>query len=323
MVLQVVLNKDGNYEYKDVAPPKATPVLNNEFEAYEKKQETTLAGDTNIGEQTQQLIRETPGQYTTTFNEETGQFETKTKGTEITPISVDTSNLQATAEDPNKLTPLQQVERLTAATRPQPIDYAGVAKDAVQMFKPTLKEKAIDTALQAGSDIAVSYITNKLLSKTFAGSLAAQAPFMTNPYTAAASLALDTGIGKEVLSGAKSVAKKVVSAPKKIIKAATGKVVCTMMNDAYGFGSFRNTIWLRYAKQNLTKEHEKGYHKIFLPLVKYAKQKGFTNKIIKNILEHVAIHRTIDIRKQEKNKIHLLGRIYRKILEPICYWAGK
>jgi len=323
MVLQVVLNKDGNYEYKDVAPPKATPVLNNEFEAYEKKQETTLAGDTNIGEQTQQLIRETPGQYTTTFNEETGQFETKTKGTEITPISVDTSNLQATAEDPNKLTPLQQVERLTAATRPQPIDYAGVAKDAVQMFKPTLKEKAIDTALQAGSDIAVSYITNKLLSKTFAGSLAGQAPFMTNPYTAAATFALDTGIGKEVLSGAKSVAKKVVSAPKKIIKSVTGKVVCTMMNDAYGFGSFRNTIWLRYAKQNLTKEHEKGYHKIFLPLVKYAKQKGFTNKIIKNILEHVAIHRTIDIRKQEKNKIHLLGRIYRKILEPICYWAGK
>ena len=308
-MLQLVLDQNGNYEYKDVAPPKATPVLNNEFEAYEKKQETALAGDTNIGEQTQQLIRETPGQYTT-------------KGTETTPIPVDTSNLQATAEDPNKLTPLQQVERLTAATRPQPIDYAGVAKDAVQMFKPTLKEKAIDTALQAGSDIAVSFITNKLLGKTFAGSLAGQATFMSSPYTAAASLALNTGIGKEILGGAKSVAKKVISAPKKIVKAATGKVVCTMMNDAYGFGSFRNKIWLSYAKK-LTKEHEVGYHTLFLPLVKYAKQKGFTNKIIKNILEHVAIHRTIDIRKQEKNKIHLLGRIYRKILEPICYWAGK
>ena len=102
-----------------------------------------------------------------------------------------------------------------------------------------------------------------------------------------------------------------------------GKVVCTMMNDSYGFGSFRNAIWLRYAKQNLTKQHEIGYHKIFLPLVKFARQKGFINKIVKNILEHIAIHRTIDIRKQEKNKIHLLGRVYRKILEPICYWVGK
>ena len=89
-MLQLVLDQNGNYEYKDVAPPKATPVLNNEFEAYESKQKTELAGDTNIGEQTKQLIRETPGQYTTSFNEETGQFETKTKGTEISPISVDT-----------------------------------------------------------------------------------------------------------------------------------------------------------------------------------------------------------------------------------------
>ena len=101
-----------------------------------------------------------------------------------------------------------------------------------------------------------------------------------------------------------------------------GKIVCTMMNESYGFGSFRNKIWLRQSK-NLAPEYQKGYHRIFLPLVKYAKQKGTTNKIIKNILEHIAIHRTIDIRQEERNKIHLIGRIYRKILEPICYWAGK
>tara|TARA_Y100001938_G_C8041608_1_gene406451 strand:- start:398 stop:1372 length:975 start_codon:yes stop_codon:yes gene_type:complete len=324
MALQLVLDANGNYTYQDVAPQKTTPVMGNEFEAYEKKQETKLAGDTNIGAQTEQLIRETPGQYTTTFNEQTGQFETKTKGAETAPITVDTSTLTRTAdEDPNRLTALQQVERLTAATRPTPVDVGGIARDAIQMFKPTLKEKVVDTALQAGSDIAVSYITNKLLSKTFAGSLAAQTPFMTNPYTAAATLAFDTGIGKKAVKGVKSAAKKIVKAPKKIIKAATGKVVCTMMNDSYGFGSFRNAIWLRYAKQNLSKQHEIGYHKIFLPLVKFAKQKGFINKIVKNILEHIAIHRTIDIRKEEKNKIHLLGRVYRKILEPICYWVGR
>ena len=102
----------------------------------------------------------------------------------------------------------------------------------------------------------------------------------------------------------------------------SGKIVCTMMNESYGFGSFRNKIWLRHSK-NLAPEYQKGYHKIFLPLVNYSKQKGITNKIIKNILEHIAIHRTIDIRQEERNKIHLIGRVYRKILEPICYWAGK
>lgn len=101
-----------------------------------------------------------------------------------------------------------------------------------------------------------------------------------------------------------------------------GKIVCTMMNESYGFGSFRNKIWLRQSK-NLAPEYQIGYHKLFLPLVNYAKQKGITNNIVKKILEHIAIHRTIDIRQEEKNKIHLIGRVYRKILEPLCYWAGK
>ena len=97
-----------------------------------------------------------------------------------------------------------------------------------------------------------------------------------------------------------------------------GKIVCTMMNESYGFGSFRNKIWLRHSK-NLAPEYQIGYHRIFLPLVKKAK----TNKVLKKILEHIAIHRTIDIRQEERNKTHLLGRVYRTILEPICYWAGK
>ena len=101
-----------------------------------------------------------------------------------------------------------------------------------------------------------------------------------------------------------------------------GKIVCTMMNESYGFGSFRNKIWLKHSK-SLAPEYQKGYHKIFLPLVKYAKQDGVTNKIVKNILEHIAVHRTIDIRQESRGKIHLLGRIYRKVLEPICYLVGK
>jgi len=97
-----------------------------------------------------------------------------------------------------------------------------------------------------------------------------------------------------------------------------GKIVCTMMNESYGFGSFRNKIWLKHSK-GLAPEYQKGYHKLFLPLVKIAK----TNKVVRKILEHIAVHRTIDIRQESRGKIHLLGRVYRKILEPLCYFVGK
>ena len=96
------------------------------------------------------------------------------------------------------------------------------------------------------------------------------------------------------------------------------KIVCTMMNQSYGFGSFRNKIWMKFHK-DLSPEYQKGYHKIFLPLVRIAK----TNKVVKKILEHIAVHSTIDMRQATRGKMHLLGRIYRKILLPLCYWAGK
>jgi len=97
-----------------------------------------------------------------------------------------------------------------------------------------------------------------------------------------------------------------------------GKIVCTMMNESYGFGLFRNKIWMKFHK-NIAPEYQKGYHKIFLPLVKLSK----TNKIVKKVLEHIAVHSTIDMRQATRGKTHLLGRVYRKIILPLCYWAGK
>jgi len=102
----------------------------------------------------------------------------------------------------------------------------------------------------------------------------------------------------------------------------SGKIVCTMMNESYGFGLFRNKIWMKF-HGNISPEYQKGYHKLFLPLVSYAKQKGITNKIIKNILEHIAVHSTIDMRQTLRGKTHLLGRVYRKVILPLCYWAGR
>ena len=100
------------------------------------------------------------------------------------------------------------------------------------------------------------------------------------------------------------------------------KIVCTAMNNSYGFGSYRQAIWLSYSKDHLTKEHEVGYHTLFLPLVDLAYNKN--NKFVRNSLEHIARHRTADLRAQMQNKKRdTLGRVYRSILEPLVFTVGK
>jgi len=105
-----------------------------------------------------------------------------------------------------------------------------------------------------------------------------------------------------------------------------GKIVCTAMNKAYGFGSFRQAIWLAQSK-DLDPAYEKGYHKLFQPLVNYAYKSGEKNplqRILRGVLEHIARHRTADIWKQKRSKKRdVYGMIYRAILEPICYVVGK
>lgn len=105
-----------------------------------------------------------------------------------------------------------------------------------------------------------------------------------------------------------------------------GKIICTAMNEMYGFGSFRNAVWLKYSKDKLKKEHEVGYHAMFLPLVKISYKMGnkWWNKAVRTVLEHLVKHRTADIWLEAKGKKRdNLGRIYRKIFEPLCYLVGK
>jgi hypothetical protein len=100
------------------------------------------------------------------------------------------------------------------------------------------------------------------------------------------------------------------------------KIVCTAMNTSYGFGSYRQAIWLSYSEKNLTKAHEVGYHTLFKPLVKLGYKKN--NKIVRAILENIARNRTADLRAEmQGKKRNTLGRIYRAILEPTCYIVGK
>jgi hypothetical protein len=103
----------------------------------------------------------------------------------------------------------------------------------------------------------------------------------------------------------------------------TAKIVCTMMNERYGFGSFRNKIWMKFHEHH-GPEYQKGYHAIFLPLVKIAKGEGKINTAVRKVLEHMGRHVTADMFKIMKGKKRdTLGRIYRAIFEPACHIIGK
>jgi hypothetical protein len=106
---------------------------------------------------------------------------------------------------------------------------------------------------------------------------------------------------------------------------AGGKIVCSMMNEFYGTAPFRNRVWLLQSQRMPNaKTVEKGYHTLFLPLVAFAKKDGFFSKIVRKTLEHIARHRTADVYKEMRNgKRDTLGRIYRAVLEPLCYVVGK
>ncbi len=101
-----------------------------------------------------------------------------------------------------------------------------------------------------------------------------------------------------------------------------GKIICTMMNESYGFGQFRNQIWLAQSA-NLDPAIERGYHKIFLPVIAFAKSDGWMSRIARKIMEHGARHRTADIWKQKRGKRDRIGQAYRLVFEPICYVVGK
>ena len=102
-----------------------------------------------------------------------------------------------------------------------------------------------------------------------------------------------------------------------------GKIVCTAMNQAYGFGSFRQAIWLAHSR-DMAPEYQAGYHAIFQPLVTYGYGGTTTpRKFVRGILEGIARRRTADIWMQKKGKRHPVGRIERAFWEPVCYAVGR
>ena len=119
MVLQLVKDKvTGIYKYQEIGKP-TTPVIDTSaYDAYTGGQKTTLAtgtgSTTDIGQQTENILRETPGQVS--FNPQTGTIEQK--DSEGKKIGVDTiTDISTTGEQTEMMeTPIEKAARIAAMT---------------------------------------------------------------------------------------------------------------------------------------------------------------------------------------------------------------
>lgn len=102
------------------------------------------------------------------------------------------------------------------------------------------------------------------------------------------------------------------------------KTACTAMNETYGFGSFRQKVWMAHSA-GLPMEYQLGYHRLFIPIIAfiYGEPDNFLKRGLRWLMEDVVRHRTADIWKQRHGQRDLLGRMYRGVFEPIVWVAGR
>jgi hypothetical protein len=158
MVLKLVKNAAGEYEYKDAMETTAPNITANEFEAYTGETQTTLTGGTDLGSQTATLMRETPSQIQTTIDPRTGETKT-TGGAQTTEVQQQQFAPPSSAELVES--PLEKVARITQQfpmqqqTGTSPQQFLG---DIQAMQNKALKAERINTLLRGGVDLGVSYL---------------------------------------------------------------------------------------------------------------------------------------------------------------------
>jgi len=338
MVAQLVKNELGVYEYVEVdTKPKSNVSSMEAFEAYEgQKKKTELVSAPSIGEQTEKVIRETPGLNRTEFDESTGQFVTRSTipGKEITytPGEVTPESTEPTA--------LQKVMKMTEGRTVAEPDYKKIISDAARASRPTWKEQAISSAFDVGGkvltnyitkkmtgsagDLAVNYMTQNVLGKTLSGRLATGG-MLSNPYVAGASMLIGSGVGKEVVKGVGKVAEEVIDVvgdtASSVWKAVTGgSVICTELNRQGFISNEDYKIHWNYTLDKWNKDELKGYWIWAMPTAKKMK----TNKWLTKFWLHIMKYKIQHVKHTlGKAKFTLRGYIYNLLVEQISLLISK
>ena len=337
MTSQLVRQDDGSYEYEEVDTAKKSAASNlTDFEAYEgATKDTELVSSPTIEEQTQKVIRETPGQYKTIFDEKTGQFKTE---------SIEPTTGKSITYTPGEITPesteMTALEKVMSMPQQEQLDYKQIMSDAYQVTQPTIKDQLLSSALDVGGNLLTNYITKKMtgaggdlilnsmtqhvLGGKLSGSLAAAqsgsamtGAAMVNPYTMAAA-ALMTKPGKKIAKKAIKTIKKTASS---VVDFVTGgSVICTELNRQGLISNEDYKIHWDYTIHKWNKDELKGYWLWAMPIAKKMK----TNKLLTKFWHHIMKYK-IQYTKYNlgKAKFTLKGYTYNLLIEQISLLISK
>jgi hypothetical protein len=343
MVLQLVIDEAGNYTYQD--PRKKSinsEVQSQAFDAYEGNKNKDVVGETSLSTQTEKILRETPGQYTTTFDEETGQFKTKVTGQEDTEIDVKQPTVGEVVEQ--RETPLERVSKIASMTRPQPIDNTRVA----QLIEDRNKLLARQQNLNFARDLAISFLPKKEIVKGIGGDIDISkfATPLRGPgggFMEAGSIGGAAGAGaiayglsdafkvkekKGVTAGATigmyaggPVGAVVGAAVGGVVESVFGgTVICTELYKQNLMSKEDHRLSWNFTINNFSDTHINGYWYWAVPMVKLMKK----NKLVTKFWNHIMSNRTKDIKwRLKKGKFNLLGRLYSMLIENGSYVIGK
>ena len=341
MVLQLIRNNLGNYVYKDAMEASKPAVTSQEFEAYTGGDKTTLAGTTDLGTQTQALMRETPGQTKLVTDPVTGQTKTES---DIQSVAVQQKDFVPPSSQDLIESPLQKAARIaqqfpmqqTAGASPQ--EFLGQIQS---MQDKAIKAERMNSIIKGGVDLGINYLN---LGRTSTYGM----PQTVTPLTSltATPVGASTLGGVGLAGGAGYMVSRALGGDKKestaagagaaigtaaagpiggvvggvIGKVVGGRVICNELC-RQGLLSKEDVILdLKFTKDYLTNTHAHGYWLYAVPTVKLMRK----NKLVTKIWHHIAKNRLDDVKwRLGKGKFNLLGRGYSIILENLSYGLGK
>ena len=146
-MLQLVLDANGNYTYKNVSST-SNNVTSKDFEAYEGDNKTTLAtGGTNLGQQTDQLLRELPGTITTDVDPRTGEVTTKGRTQQVGIEQKSMANLESSSA--TSINPFDKVQSIIGQTQMP----GSTAADKDRIFKLIQDQQKLQASAQKFDNI--------------------------------------------------------------------------------------------------------------------------------------------------------------------------
>ena len=344
MALQLVIDNNGNYVYKDVAESKPA-VTSSEFEAYTGGNKTTLAVTTDLGSQTQALMRETPGQTKLVTDPVTG--ETKTES-DIQSVAVQQKDFVPPSTQDLIESPLQKAARIAQqfpmqqTTGPNPQEFLGQIQS---MQNKAIKAERMNTILKGGVDLGISYLNlgrtstygmpqtvtpltsltaTPVGASTLGGvGLAGGAGYMVSralggdkkeSTAAGAGAAIGTAVGGPVGGVVGGVIGKVLG----------GRVICTELHRQKLMSKEDYLMDLKFTETHMIPKYGdaflQGYWSFAVPAVKKMRQSKLHTKFWK----HIACSRAQDIKwRLGKGKFNIFGRAYSLFFENLCWAIGK